>query len=380
MATAINFNWVIKDKVTEGKIYDFSFTETGETEPVQMTFIYTCGEVLIKHGEDEERARVFRDKMRVKDAIAIALYRSGRATSGEVYKCDILTEIRPDYETNEIYFGQFRPSHEFAANKPRKESPFYLGFELETSARNSAAQYALQNIKSNIWREVSDSSISSRGIEFVSTLLHPSDAINPAFFEAFFDTLTGLAISKTDDSCGLHCHISREAFGETDEEQDENIAKAVYLENYIIDSLSLEALFGRPAGDWARINTGGSGFVEHINAVRQYSRAIMNDNGVKTALQRDLMIGNKTRQEHDYPSERYHRINVTNQHTIEFRQGKGNISSTALANIAQHVCTLAKYCRETKWGNLSAEGYARSIPNSNKYAAIKRIFNGTNEG
>lgn len=382
MATAINFNWVITEKVTDGKIYDFNFIGF---DGVATAFTFckrgtTCT-IRQSDGPAEVRVPIFRNAMKVRDALALALKRAGRATSGEVYKVDILSDINNDYEDNEIYTDIWSPSHEFRTNKPRRASAYYIGFELETTGRNNDCETALHNLRSNIWRQVTDGSISgpARGIEFVSTLLHPEDAVKASFYADFFDMLTGLAVSSSLTSTGLHCHISREAFGETEEEQDENITKAIYMENNILSDAALTRLYGRDArGQWAQPNTGHSGILGHIAALASVSRTILNDGGIKAALQSDLMQGNKSRRGHNYPAERYHRINITNQYTIEFRQGKGQIKSNALANIAQHACTLAAYCRSTKFANLSAMGYYRSIPSSAKYGEIKAIFNPCN--
>lgn len=383
MATAINFNWFINDKMTDGKIYDFTFTDFDGAES-NFTICKRANVVTIRHNDSSAEAivNIFRNKMTVRDAICLGLKRAGRVTSGEVYKAEILTAMSADYETAEVYTDIYSPSHEFRTNKPHKESAYYIGFELETTGRNRECETALHNLKSNIWRQVTDASISgpANGIEFVSTLIHPDDAVRPAFYAEFFEMLTGLAVSASLPSTGLHCHISREAFGSTEAEQDENIAKAIYIENFLLSDSALTALYGRNAGgQWARPNTGETGIVSHVSALRQYSRNILADNGVKDALKADLMTGNKTRRGHNYPNERYHRINITNLHTVEFRQGKGQIKSNALANIAQHACTLAKYCKETKWANLSAMGYYRSIPNSAKYGEIKRIFSPAND-
>lgn len=385
MATAINFNWVITEKVTDGKIYDFNFTDY-DGAVSHFTLTKRADRVTLRHadGPAEVVVPIFRARMTVRDIIGLGLKRAGFATSGEVYKCDILQSISSDYETNEIYTDIWSPSHEFRTNKPVKESTYFVGFELETAGRNADCERTLHNLRSNIWRQVTDGSIhgtnGATGIEFVTTLLHPDDAIKPAFFAEFFDILTGLAVSGTLESTGLHCHISRTAFGETDAEQDENIAKAIYMENFILSDSALSTLYGRSArGQWAQPNTGETGIVQHVAALQRYSRNILSDNGVKNALKTDLMTGNKTRRGHNYPSERYHRINITNQYTVEFRQGKGQIKSQVLANIAQHAVTLAKYCRETAWHKLSADGYFKSIPSSAKFGELKRIFNPSTE-
>lgn len=385
MATAINFNWVISEKVTDGKVYNFTFTNLdGEATDLEFVKIGNRISVRFADGVDGVFVDIFRQGMKVIDALALALKSAGRVTSGEVYRADLLAVVSSDYETREMYTGIHSPSHEFQANRPTRESDFYIGFELETAGRNSNCECALHNLKSNIWRQVSDGSIEGRnganGIEFVSTLLHPADAVKPDFYGPFFDMLTGLAVSSSLPSTGLHCHISRAAFGEDEETQDENIAKLIYLENFVLSDRALSELYGRDAsGRWARPNESATGFVSHLAAVAQYAPRVMSENGIRTALKTDLLTGNKSRRGHNYPSERYHRINITNPNTVEFRQGKGQIKSQALANIAQHAVTIAKYCKETPWHKLSARGYWQSIPTSAKYGEIKRIFSPSND-
>ena len=380
MATAINFNWVITEKLTNGKTYNFDFIDLdGTRTALELTKDGNQVVIKIAGADAHRRLDVFRANMRVSDAIALAIKKPGRVVSGEVYRADILTAISEDYESVEMYSGIFNPSHEFAANMPHESAAYYIGFELETAGRNADCEEALHRMKSNVWRQVSDASIAGRngatGIEFVSTLLHPNDAIKPAFFEAFCDMLTGLAVSSTLSSTGLHCHISRTAFGDTDEEQDENIAKLVYLENYILSADALTRLYGRTrGGQWCQQNQSTTGILNAVATLQQYENRVINLPGIREALAADLLDGNKTRHGHNYQSARYHAINITNQHTVEFRQGKGQIKSQVLANIAQHAITAAKYVRETPWHKLSARGYWQSIPASNKYGEIKRIF------
>ena len=382
MATAINFNWIISEKCTNGKIYDFSFIGMDGTRTA-LTFAYdgTNATVTNTNGNASKSTRVFRAGMRVKDAIALTIRKAGRVESGEVYKCNILQDINADYDTAEIYADIHQPSHDFTTNFPRRESAYYLGFELETAGRNNDCYYALTNFVSNIWRKVSDASIHGNGggVEFVSTLLHPEDAIKPAFYESFCDMITGLAQSRTLDSTGLHCHISRTAFGDTEQEQDENIAKLIYLENYVLNDDNLRKVYGRGTNDWSRPNTDASNILNHVEALKTYAPNLITNAGIKSAICASLMRANKTRSGHNYPSERYHRINITNKYTVEFRQGKGNINSNAIATIAQHATTAAAFVRSTKWEKLTAENYYKFIPTTNKYALLKSIFKPSND-
>lgn len=384
MATAINFNWVITDKVTDGKVYNFEFVDMdGNCTDLEFSKESNRVKIQIAGQETARFINIFRAGMRVVDAITLAVGKAGRVVSGQVYKAEILQAINSDYEEREMYTGIHNPSHNFESNMPFEDSPYYLGFELETAGRNDDCETALHRMRSNIWRQVTDASINGRngaeGIEFVTTLLHPDDAIKPAFYEDFFNMLTGLAVSTTLPSTGLHCHISRTAFGDTEEEQNENIAKLVYMENYILNESRLAELYGRGRGDWCRTNQSTTGILTHVAALQAYEPRILNAQGIREALTADLLEGNKARCGHNYPSERYRAINITNQNTVEFRQGKGQIKSQVLANIAQHAVTIAKYCKETAWHKLSARGYWQSIPSSAKYSEIKRIFAPMNE-
>ena len=375
MATAINFNWIISEKCTVNKVYNFTFQALDEST-YDCTFIYDGSSVVVSDGSNRRTVKVFRQGMRVKDAISLGVKTSGFVTSGEVYKSPILCEINDNYDNEYLYTSICSPSHNFGVNMPNQESKYYIGLELETSGRNNDCYDTLYNFSSNIWRKVSDSSIHGNGggIEFVSTLLHPSDAIKPSFFESFTDLLTGLAQSKTLDSTGLHCHISRTAFGDDEATQDENIAKLVYLENFCLNGDNLRLVFGRSTNEWARQNDDRRNIIGHLNALKQYAPNIINNEGIKNALCTSLLEANKSRVGHNYPSERYKRINITNVHTVEFRQGKGNINSNAIAIIAQHVVSVVKYVCETSWHKLSAEGYYKSIPNTNKFSLVKNAF------
>ena len=380
MATAINFNWIISQKCTIHKVYDFTFEALDEST-FNCTFMYDGNNARISYEGVTRNVRVFRSGMRVKDAISIGIKLGGYVKSGEVYKSPILCEISDAYDNEYMYTSICSPSHNFGVNFPNEDSHYYLGFELETAGRNNDCYDALYNFTSNVWRKVSDASIHGNGggVEFVSTLLHPNDAIRPQFFEGFCDTLTGLAQSKTLDSTGLHCHISRSAFGDNDALQDENIAKLIYLENFILSSENLNKVFGRSSNDWSKPNQDRGHILSHVDALKQYAPNLLTNEGIKGAICNSLLYGNKSRNGHDYPSERYYRINITNKNTIEFRQGKGNINSSAIAIIAQHAVTVVNYVVNTPWHKLSAEGYYKSIPTTNKYSLVKEAFKPIND-
>lgn len=373
--TTINFNWNTA-KMVNGKQYNFTFTTIGGTSAEMVCIKDGSNFAVVENGDTHER-EIFRNGATVADMISLCLCKAGKVESG-IYKAFILAVFNEDYTTANRYgAGVAYPSSEAGHNTPNAGGAYFYGFELEVSARTRECYRALSAIESNIVRKVSDSSIDSingaGGIEFVSgALIAPKDAINPDFYAPMCDILTGLAKSKTMSGNGLHFHISREAFGETEAEQMENIAKVIYIENYILNGNALTAVFGRPVNDWARANRTETGLVNHVAEVAKVAgRAFMNDAEMRRAITKDLTPFNKIRCGHNYPNERYQRINITNPKTIEFRQGKGDISSKSLARIAQHIETLVKYAKTTKWGALSEAGYLRSIPASNKYQILR---------
>lgn len=368
---SINFNWNVY-KMVSNKAYDFTLNNDAKTCKRDGDF-FEC---------EGARVAIFRKGASVLDMLGATLRVSGVLTSGEVYKANLLRWFNEDYESAQIFAsGIDYPSYTPYHNKPKKESAYFYGFELEVLERNRDCFKALSAIESNIIRKVSDVSIGrgqvGEGIEFVSgAFLHPSDAINPSFYEPFCDMITGLAKSKTIETTGLHFHVSREAFGATTSEQMENIAKCIYIENYLLNDASLERVFGRGTNrEWARRNETRTTFVNDLaNVCRVVGGRIMNDESVRVKMVEELTQGNAIRVGHNYPQERYQRVNITNPHTIEFRQGKGDINSKSLARIAQHIDTLIKYASTAKWASLSQDGYLRSIPRSAKYDILRDCF------
>jgi hypothetical protein len=379
---AINFYWRV-EKMTIGLIYDF--TADGE----QMTIKRTGAKSVEVNGVSVE---VFRDAMIVADCIGIALKRAASLRSGDApYKYELLKEMRPEYSNGVIYTGVASPSaHPTLNKKIGQTEPKYLGFELEVVERNPLCYRALAAFESNIWHMVTDSSIANsadqraglHGIEFVSTLLDPQDAVKPAFFEPFCAQLSQYAKSRTKETTGLHCHASREFYGESEEEQNDNITKLIFLVNFVLSDCALTKVFGRGAGDWCQQNRSTTGIVEHVKAVTDIAgKNVLNDKGIRDAFKRDLLAHNKSRDttEGHYTSSRYFQVNITNQHTVEFRRGKGSINSEDIAIIAQFVCTVSAYVCNTKLSNLSEAGYIKSIPNSAKYARLRGCFAGSND-
>lgn len=116
--------------------------------------------------------------------------------------------------------------------------------------------------------------------------------------------------SENTSSCGLHCHISRKFFGETQEEQDLNIAKLMLLTSKFYNSHILK--FSR----------------RKDSDLRWCMKPDMNydDYDTETTVVDKLKVC-KSRG-------RYFAINVENYHTVEYRIFKGSLNfETFLASL-----------------------------------------------
>lgn len=373
---AINFNREAKT-LEEGIVYNFhGHTFRGDTTETEGTITRNGASVTVTFGAASVDVAIFRDAMTVTDVLAVAFARGAHVESGNApYKADILRVMASEsdgYGTR-VYTG--RTGYHSHTYETRTDCPYYYGVELETEGRNEKTYNAAKGLESNCWYMESDGSLGPYGIEYISTLLRPQDAICPAFFESICNTLTGLCKSKTVPATGLHVHVSRSAFGETETEQTETIAKVSDMLDAILPDNVLTVIFGRGVNDWAK-RLERSEFANALAVVKNVAGAnILRDNGIKSAYVAELTKHNKQ----GHTNNRYHQLNVTNENTIEFRRGKGQISSTAIATIIQFIDTLIKYCRATKFERLSVRGYVASIPTSNKYNRLRDMFTNANE-
>ena len=378
---AINFNRECKS-LENGMVYNFS----GHTfkvvrgqltaeEDQNGTICRDGNNLHVTWGTATADHAIFRDAETVSDALACAFARPAHFESGNApYKTDILIATAPMADGYGARYYQGVGGYHSHEYETRTDCPYYFGIELEVVARNEKAYNALERFTSNAWYMENDGSLPCYGIEYISTLIRPADAINPQYFEAFCNQLAGLAKSKTMSETGLHFHVSRAAFGETETEQMETAAKVSDMMDTILPASALKAIFGRDINRWCNIADRGE-FSNALAIVKRTAGAnIMRDDSIKAAYIADLTKYNKAG--HSY---RYYRLNLTNNNTIEFRQGKGQISSTAIATMAQFIDTIIKYCKTTKFERISARGYINSIPNSAKYSRLRDYFSNAAE-
>ena len=202
-------------------------------------------------------------------------------------------------------------------------SPWYVGTELEVSAPESVANRCEYECASKIVDELfehdsivlkRDGSINGggyRGFEIV-TMPYSLDYINNNRYR-FNDMLSMLSAngytSHNNGMCGLHFHISREMFGSDEDEINDNIAKVVYFYNEHYDEIvKVSRRSISAAREWADSYNGDG------DSLDCYNNLADNKDKIKNVVKDDKY---KTR---------YKAVNLTNEHTVEFRIMRGTLN------------------------------------------------------
>lgn len=132
-------------------------------------------------------------------------------------------------EYSVIYQYNYKPTPEFYGSNNRND--LFLGVELEVDGRgedDDNAQKIIDIMNEFVYCK-HDGSLNN-GFEIVS---HPATLEyhrNKANWDEALEELKELGYKSHDaETCGLHVHLSRKAFGSSSEEQDLNIMKLLYL-------------------------------------------------------------------------------------------------------------------------------------------------------
>ena len=201
-----------------------------------------------------------------------------------------------------------------------------FGIELEvenkgTSGNNDIARYLKNNFLGNHAIYERDGSLDT-GFEIISQP-HTPDEFYKLDWEKVLEYLSNHGfVSHDSGTCGLHIHVSRKFFGDTRDEQYENIAKIVYC--YSVNwqfFLKCSRRTQEQADRWAAEYVNGSFDEAKENVKNGYSR--------------------------------YLAINLCNYDTIEFRLGRGTLRyESFMAWIDLHL-TMAKNARDVAESDLS---------------------------
>lgn len=138
------------------------------------------------------------------------------------------------------------------------------------------------------------------------------------------------------DTCGLHVHVSRDALGDNEDEQDATIARILYFFERNWDALlkfsrRTESQLNRWAARYA-----------HKDTVEEYHKGVKNN-------------------END---DRYMCVNLQNSNTIEFRIFRGTLkANTILATLelVERICVICAGCNADDMQGLSWEHFLSLI-------------------
>jgi hypothetical protein len=251
-----------------------------------------------------------------------------------VYECDECGEqywdgtghdCSEDEDNGSIHSYSYRPSPYFFG-----EGQYHLGFELEVEARNNSryegAEIAQDALGSHAYMK-DDGSLSD-GFEIV-THPHTLSDYQTAFNWEFMPRLKREGFrSWNTDTCGLHVHVSRTAFGEGNINWNTPTNQRDQL---ILRRQAHELRFMKLIYDNQRQ-------VERIAGRSGNSYATFQDKG---KLVSKLKHGNQS-------SGRYSAINTENDATLEVRVFKGSLRKERVLSALEFVAASVEYTRDLK--------------------------------
>lgn len=222
------------------------------------------------------------------------------------------------------------------------QGDLFLGVELEVDNGGEKGSNAeqFQYITGDAMYYKHDGSLDD-GIECVT---HPM-TLHYHRFEFPWESLCKKAVelgykSHDTSTCGLHVHVSRNALGDTQDEQDATIARILYFFERNWDWL---LKFSRRTE--GQLNRWAARYV-HRDTVEEYHKDVKNCN-----------------------CNRYMCVNLQNEDTVEFRIFRGTLKvSTILATLelVERICVLCKDCNADEIQDLSWEHFL-SLIDPNEY-------------
>lgn len=234
---------------------------------------------------------------------------------GNVY-CESCWESR----VNIIHHYDYKPAPYFYG-----DGNYFFGVELEIDGGSDKRDVArdIQGLTDALYLK-NDGSLSSDGVEIVT---HPA-TLDYHMHDMPWGNICDTArcynyLSHDTDTCGLHIHVSRTAFGMSSLEQELNIAKMMLIFDKFWDNI---VQFTRR--DYDKIN----------NWARKPNADILPGDDETTATYKALDTRSRGR---------YQAINLENRATVEFRVFRGTLRSDTIIASIQWLDTLINYVNQT---------------------------------
>jgi hypothetical protein len=171
-----------------------------------------------------------------------------------------------------------------------------------------------------------DGSLGNNGFEIIS-LPHTEKALYEINWEEVLRQLIGNGFtSHNNKRCGLHMHVSRQLFGETEEERTNNIAKMVmFYEIFWEDIRRFSRRTESQVNSWARR------YCEDSTPTEDNCKSI---------------AGSRS-------NGRYRAVNLNNAQTVEFRIMRGSLKYSTFMATLDFLITTAKNSLYIDWNNIN---------------------------
>lgn len=250
-----------------------------------------------------------------------------------------------------IHNYNYKPEPEFYGN-----DNLFLGIELEIDEggefnENAEKLIRIANDTNDHIYCKHDGSLND-GFEIVShpmTLKYHQETMN--WRDVFSEAVSMNYRSHQTSTCGLHCHVNRDAFGSTYEEQEAVIARIIYfVEHHWLELLKFSRRSEYAINRWAS----------------RYGLTGNTDQTYKDAKAKHLG--------------RYVAVNLENDNTIEFRLFRGTLryeTFIATLQLVHEICTVCIECTDHECENLSWGNFVLGIkdkPELIEFLKSRRLY------
>lgn len=252
--------------------------------------------------------------------------------------------------TNGIRNYYYKPEPIFYGDGPR-----YFGIELEVDGAGEDRDNA-RRVLSIVNREQDrlyikhDGSL-DEGFELVTHPMSLAYHCKELPWQAMLDTLVDMGYrSHQTGTCGLHCHVNRDAFGETEAEQEAVIARILFfVEKHWTELLKFSRRTPRQLERWAS----RYGYKDQPHEILDHAKK--GGNG------------------------RYTCVNLCNEHTIEFRMFRGTLKLNTLIatlQLVDRICDVAIFLSDEDIKNLSWSSFVSGCdqPELIQYLKERRLY------
>lgn len=245
----------------------------------------------------------------------------------------------------------FKPSPIFYGSGPR-----YFGVELEVDGAgeiNTNAQKVLDiaNRTQTVMYCKHDGSLDD-GFELVSHPMSLDYHCSEMPWAEIMDCLKSMGYtSHRAGTCGLHCHVSRAAFGNTESEQDAAIARVLFfVEQHWAELLKFSRRTQRQLERWAT----RYGYKDKPIEILDYAKK-------------------------GYGAGRYTCVNLTNDDTIEFRIFRGTLKLNtfiATLQLIDRICDVAIFMSDDELKDMSWSTFVSGCtqPELIQYLKERRLY------